>query len=84
METSQAIREVLREEIERQRRKPAEVSRSAGMSKNTLYRILDNGGTLTAPNLWAVAGTLRVPMTEIAFRVDERVAGRINGGQSHG
>jgi DNA-binding phage protein len=77
METTEAVRQVIREEIERQHRKPGEVSRSAGVSKNTLYRVLDAGGTVTVDTLWALAGALRVPMPELSFRVDQRRAGRI-------
>lgn len=76
MTTSEAVRQVLAEEVARQRRKPGEVSRTAGVGKNTLYRVLNRGATVEVQTLWAIAAALEVPVQELAFRVDQRLAGR--------
>lgn len=75
MTTSEAVRAVLVEEVARQRRKLGEVSRAAGVGKNTLYRVVNDGATLEVPTLWALAAALDVPVTEIAFRVERRLIG---------
>jgi hypothetical protein len=79
MDTNVAVQLVLEEEIKRQRRTPGEVSRTAGIGKNTLAKV-GRGAKLTVQTLWAVSDALRVPMTEIAFRVDQRRAGRVASG----
>lgn len=70
MEPTQAVRLVLEEEIERQQRKAAEVCRSAGVHKNAIYKL--RSGTLTVPTLWALAGALKVPVSEIAYRAERK------------
>lgn len=77
MEIAEAVRHVINEEIARQHRKPGEVSRTAGVGKNTLYRILDENAVPGVDTIWKVAKALRVPMPEFSFRVDERLAGRV-------
>lgn len=76
MDTTEAVKRVLAEEIARQRRRPGEVSRTAGVGKNTLYRILEGRVDLAVSTLWALSRALDVPMQEIAFRVDQRLSGR--------
>ena len=75
MDTNVAVQLVLAEEIQRQKRTPGEVSRSAGIGKNTLAKV-SKGAKMTVPTLWAVTDALGVPMPEFAFRVDQRRKGR--------
>lgn len=72
MTTSEAVRQVLAEEVTRQRRKLGEVARTAGVGKNTLYRVVNLGATMEVPTLWALAQALDVPVSEIAFRADQK------------
>lgn len=64
---------VLTEEMRRQNRKPGEVCVAAGVNKNALYKVRDGGG-LKVETLAALARALDVPLSEIAFRVERRMA----------
>lgn len=77
MDTNAAVRQVIEEEIGRQGRTAGEVSRKAGVGRNTLGKV-KKGSTMSVPTLWAVSDALGVPMTEIAFRVDQRRSGRVS------
>lgn len=68
MQIREHVAAVLLEEVKRQRRRRAEVARTAGLNKNALYR-LNTGATLTVDSLWSLAESLGVSMEEIVARV---------------
>lgn len=77
MEVSREMGRVLMEEAERQNLSPRAVGIRAG-HKNALYKLANakpgRPATITVETLWALARVLGLAVSDIAYRVEKRLA----------
>ena len=72
MKITEHFAAVLADEAKRQKRTLREVGTKAG-NKNVLYKLRD-GKDVSLTTLWSIADSLGVPASELAYRVERRVA----------